>query len=420
MIDLYDVYCDEIYYSNSLNCASIEQVRALYIAYSLETQSYARYQNLRYFSCNHCMLEWDDLSSFAQLEHFSCERPLSFPQFPITQLMSACGGLLELKLVDMPLARGDQLQGLERFKKLRHLKLVNIAGELRLEALLQLQDLECLEIEGVDLSTVAFDLSKNTKLKQLVLKNCQMHTLPIGLAELNDLEFVDFGNNPIQELPEWIGHFHHLQELNIENCGLTTLPSTLVDLKKSRKINAFLNPIEALPKALLALKSKLKIELKYRALYDDVARERYVEIANTPAEFKDFGFKLMVIQRLMYEDRVLQPAFDVHRFAESYSERAIDLHGEEASYVIPEVKAYFEQLVIPLHFLDGIQELVADGGDDIYGQLSPLWDGEADFYFVHSAIDAKQLGNLKRVESPFLTTNANRQFVKLGIEVDSS
>lgn len=85
-------------------------------------------------------------------------------------------------------------------------------------------------------------------------------------------------------------------------------------------------------------------------------------------QFKDFNFKLAVIERLMYEQGVLTPRFDVYEFVKGYTARQIDIE-EEGYDIIPEVRAYFEQLDIPAELLPLIQEINQDGGDAIYGEL---------------------------------------------------
>lgn len=113
-------------------------------------------------------------------------------------------------------------------------------------------------------------------------------------------------------------------------------------------------------------------------------------------EFQDFNFKLAVIQRLMYEQNVLTPRFDVYDFVQAYTARQIDIE-EEGYDIIPEVRAYFEQLEIPAEMLALIQKIDMDGGDDIYLQLYPFWDGEDDVFNIQSAEDAALLPNLKSV-----------------------
>jgi hypothetical protein len=112
--------------------------------------------------------------------------------------------------------------------------------------------------------------------------------------------------------------------------------------------------------------------------------------------FKDFNVKLAVIQKLMYEDDVLTPRFDVYAFAEHYPARRIDVEAEGYG-VIPEVRAYFEALEIPASALRTIERLDQDGGDEIYLQLYPFWDGEDDVFNVRSAEDVALLPNLRVV-----------------------
>ena len=114
------------------------------------------------------------------------------------------------------------------------------------------------------------------------------------------------------------------------------------------------------------------------------------------ATFTDFNFKLAVIQELMYEQGVLGPRFDVYAFARDYSAREIDI-DEEGYEIIPEVRRYFERLEIPAELLLRVERLDQDGGDEIYMQLCPFWDGEDDRFNLQSAADVALLPNLKAV-----------------------
>lgn len=113
-------------------------------------------------------------------------------------------------------------------------------------------------------------------------------------------------------------------------------------------------------------------------------------------DFKNFNFKLMVVQELMYNKKLLTPIFDVYEFAETDAGKNIDT--EKIDYqMIPEVRSFFEALDIPDDLLSTVTELNADGGDDIYLQLCPQWDGEDDLFNVKSAADCGALKNLKSV-----------------------
>lgn len=112
--------------------------------------------------------------------------------------------------------------------------------------------------------------------------------------------------------------------------------------------------------------------------------------------FIDFNFKLLVLQELMYRQRVLTPKLDVHEFAKRHRAREIDV-GKEGYAVIPEIRAFFERYPVPASLLHGIASLEQDGGHDIYLQICPFWEGEDDTFDVRSADDAALLPDLKKV-----------------------
>lgn|GEM_PF-2515706 len=114
------------------------------------------------------------------------------------------------------------------------------------------------------------------------------------------------------------------------------------------------------------------------------------------AKFSDFNFKLAVIQELMFEQETLSPQFDIYSFVKVFEGREIDIE-EEGYDVIPEVKAWFEALPISLSKLKKITKIRQDGGDDIFAQIYPFWDGECDTFDITSAEDIKLLPNLKEV-----------------------
>lgn len=113
-------------------------------------------------------------------------------------------------------------------------------------------------------------------------------------------------------------------------------------------------------------------------------------------QFKDFNFKLAVIQVLMYEDELLQPIFNIHEFVKTHKGRPINIE-EEGYGVIPEARAYFAELEIPPHLLSRVTAIHQDGGDDVYHQLYPFWDGEDEFFTIKSASDVALLPNLREV-----------------------
>ena len=116
-------------------------------------------------------------------------------------------------------------------------------------------------------------------------------------------------------------------------------------------------------------------------------------------QFKSFNFKLAVVQELMYVQEVLKPKFDVYDFCENYTKRDID--PEEYYFeIIPEVKKWFQDLPIPASLAPLVTELYFDGGNEIYAQLIPFWDGESDDFDIESLTeeDICQFPNLKTID----------------------
>lgn len=120
--------------------------------------------------------------------------------------------------------------------------------------------------------------------------------------------------------------------------------------------------------------------------------------------FRDFNFKLLVVEKLMYRDKTLTPAFDLAEhlrvtkgldIPDPY-QYAFDI-GREFQ-VFDEARAYFEQLEIPENLLATVTTLSCDGGHQAYIQCSPVWDGEDDLYDVRSLDDLDLLPNLKVIE----------------------
>lgn len=108
--------------------------------------------------------------------------------------------------------------------------------------------------------------------------------------------------------------------------------------------------------------------------------------------FTDLNFKLVVVNELMYNQSVLGPAFDLAAFLAGRG-----LAEPEYGEVCAEALAYVEQLDVPEDLAATITSLYQDGGDEIYLQLCPGWDGEDDTFDVRSVADAAQLPALEEV-----------------------
>ena len=111
--------------------------------------------------------------------------------------------------------------------------------------------------------------------------------------------------------------------------------------------------------------------------------------------FDNINFKLTIIQVLMYDLLVLKPYFDIYDFAEEFSELEIDTESIE---IIQPALEYMMNLPIPKKYAEQVQEIDMDGGNEIYMNLIPQWDGEDDSFDLNevSLKELQQFPNLKQ------------------------
>ncbi|MFG3528576.1 DUF6892 domain-containing protein [Streptomyces sp. NPDC047917] len=116
--------------------------------------------------------------------------------------------------------------------------------------------------------------------------------------------------------------------------------------------------------------------------------------------FRDFNFKLLVIEQLMYEDEKLTPAFSIDEClrAKGITDPQLYAFDNDLAYtVLDEARAHFEALEISEELLATVDTLVLDGGLQVYYECSPVWDGEDELFDVESLDDLDLLPNLRRV-----------------------
>lgn len=133
-------------------------------------------------------------------------------------------------------------------------------------------------------------------------------------------------------------------------------------------------------------------------------------------EFTDINFKLAVVQQLMYEKKLLEPIFDIYRFAELYDGSPIDTESEK---IIKPALNWFKKLPVPKRLAAEIETLCSDGGDEVYMNLIPQWDGKDDVFDIKSITpdEIKQFPNLKSV-SIFADGEVLEVFKSCGIQVE--
>ena len=134
-------------------------------------------------------------------------------------------------------------------------------------------------------------------------------------------------------------------------------------------------------------------------------------------EFSDFGFKLAIIQVLMYRKELIKPKFDLHEFVLWYDKRTINLE-EEGYYPIEEVTQYFRDLPIPKRLAPEVTEIYQDGGNEIYLQLIRFAEGYEDYWDIESAADLKYFPNLKEATICYAKQNVVGEFNGKGVKAD--
>lgn len=127
--------------------------------------------------------------------------------------------------------------------------------------------------------------------------------------------------------------------------------------------------------------------------------------------FKNFNFKLAIIEVLMYEKELLEPKFDVYEFAKEYSRRKIDVEAEGYE-PIGEVVKWFKDLPIPARFASEVTEIDMDGGDEVYLQIFPFWDGE-DERFNLDKISPEEIQQFPRLKKVTLMTGKFEKIAKI-------
>ncbi|MEV0650629.1 hypothetical protein AB0I28_35790 [Phytomonospora sp. NPDC050363] len=134
-------------------------------------------------------------------------------------------------------------------------------------------------------------------------------------------------------------------------------------------------------------------------------------------EFKDLNFKLLVVQDLMYDKGLLEPAFDLGEFIDGFADRDIDA-DTEGHAPIPEALAYFAELPVPRAMLSEVVALEQDGGNDVYLQIAPLWSGEDDSFDVTDFSDVELLPNLRSMTLTGVDEETLESLRKRGIEAE--
>ena len=157
------------------------------------------------------------------------------------------------------------------------------------------------------------------------------------------------------------------------------------------------------------------------SFFPEIKRERESYKLETTDEevlhFENINLKLAIIQVLMYDLEVLKPVFNIFDFAEEAGELNIDTESME---IIQPALDYMINLPIPKKYAEQVQEIDMDGGNEIYMNLIPQWDGEDDSFDLNevSLKELQQFPNLK--QATIISSNfehVKKTFDKQGVQV---
>ncbi len=169
-------------------------------------------------------------------------------------------------------------------------------------------------------------------------------------------------------------------------------------------------------------KSPCLISISYNEVFDKdfaktkLTKDKYTikKLHEEQIEFTDFGFKVCIIQKLMYNKELLKPKFELSEFIEWYDKRKIDI-DKEGYEPIPEVTQYFKDLPIPKKYASEITEINQNDGD-IYLQLLRFGKGWENYWDIESTEDVKHFPKLKKATLAYAKENVLKELNDKGIQ----
>ncbi len=161
----------------------------------------------------------------------------------------------------------------------------------------------------------------------------------------------------------------------------------------------------------------IEISAYKSTIKNEIPKDKYLikELDEAQIEFKDFGFKLAIIQELMYDKNLIEPKFDLYEFVAWYDKRKIDLETEGYEPIL-EVTQYFKDLPIPKKIATEITEIYQDGGNEIYLNLLCFGEGWEDYWDIKITEDAKKFPNLKKATLCYAKDNVIDELNEIGIK----
>ncbi|WP_410659188.1 DUF6892 domain-containing protein [Amycolatopsis sp. lyj-112] len=133
-----------------------------------------------------------------------------------------------------------------------------------------------------------------------------------------------------------------------------------------------------------------------------------------PIQFADRNFKLAVVQELMYNQELL-PRFSLLEYA---AEQGFTFDGGSVE-AVPEALAFFDAFEVPVELAEKVTEIEMDGGNEIYLEIAPNWDGEDGLFDVDEFADVEHFSHLKSMTLLYTGNEESLETLRArGIEAD--
>ena len=151
-----------------------------------------------------------------------------------------------------------------------------------------------------------------------------------------------------------------------------------------------------------------KKEAELNKVKDD-NKEKFLSEPNDNEEgilqFENLNFKLAVIQVLMYDLNLLKPCFDIYGFADEHKE--LEINTDSYTVIEPALN-FFIKLSIPMEFAQYVEKIYMDGGNEVYMNIIPQWDGEDECFDLNNITSSEisQFPNLK--EATIMSSNFDK------------
>ena len=107
----------------------------------------------------------------------------------------------------------------------------------------------------------------------------------------------------------------------------------------------------------------------------------------------------------MYDLNLLKPCFDIYDFADEHKE--IEINTDSYTVIEPALN-FFIKLSIPMEYAQYVEKIYMDGGNEVYMNIIPQWDGEDECFDLNNITSSEisQFPNLK--EATIMSSNFDK------------